>query len=150
MRILLDTNILGRLSQPTHATHSIASSAVARLRQDGHEIRLVPQVIYEYWVVATRPTKENGLGFTIEQAQAQLAQAKQFFSPLRDERGILEPWEKLIVDHLVQGKPAHDARLVAAMERHGLMHILTFNAVNFQRYQSIGILDPAQVVNPRQ
>jgi hypothetical protein len=43
------------------------------------------------------------------------------------------------------GKPAHDARLVAAMERHGLTHLLTFNLVDFQRYAGLELLDPHQV-----
>ena len=55
MRILLDTNVLGRLSQPGHAMHATAISAVKVLRDGQHELRLVPQVIYEYWTVATRP-----------------------------------------------------------------------------------------------
>jgi predicted nucleic acid-binding protein len=145
MRILLDTNILGRLSQPTHPLHPAATACVADLQAHGHELRLVPQVLYEYWVLATRPAADNGLGFSIEEAHTQLTRAKLFFPPLRDERGILEPWEKLIVRLRVQGKPAHDARLVAAMERHGLTHILTFNVGDFRRYSGIEILDPQKV-----
>lgn len=41
----------------------------------------------------------------------------------------------------MKGKNAHDARLVAAMVRHGLTHILTFNAQDFSRYRGITIDD---------
>jgi predicted nucleic acid-binding protein len=44
------------------------------------------------------------------------------------------------------GKPAHDARLIAAMQRHGITVILTFNANDFSRYQSIRPISPRDVV----
>jgi hypothetical protein len=115
MRVLIDTNILGRLAQPRHALHPSAASAVDALDVVGHELRLVPQVIYEFWAIATRPINDNGLGFSVEDTQERLRRFKLLFPPLRDERGILEPWEKLVVDLFVKGKPTHDARLVAAM-----------------------------------
>ena len=55
MRVLLDTNVLCRLAQKGHPLHSAAEDAVLKVREDGHEPCLVPQVLYEYWVVATRP-----------------------------------------------------------------------------------------------
>jgi len=60
MRILLDTNVLCRLAERGHSHHAIAENSVTKLRDDQHELCLVPQVLYEYWVVATRPTSENG------------------------------------------------------------------------------------------
>jgi predicted nucleic acid-binding protein len=147
MRVLIDTNVLGRLSQPSHVMHATAVSAVKILRDRQHELRIVPQVIYEFWTVATRPASQNGLGFTIEEAEAKILAFKAVFPPLRDERGILERWEKLVAVHRVQGKPTHDAHLVAAMERHGLSHVLTFNVKDFPRFGVVQILDPALVVS---
>jgi predicted nucleic acid-binding protein len=46
----------------------------------------------------------------------------------------------------VKGKNAHDARLVAAMVRHGLTHILTFNAQDFSRYRGITIMTPGALL----
>ena len=40
-------------------------------------------------------------------------------------------------------KPAHDARLVAAMHVHGLTTILTFDRTGFSRYAGIEVLHPA-------
>ena len=48
---------------------------------------------------------------------------------------------------VVVGKSAHDARLVAAMEPHGLTHLLTFNLADFRRYSNIQLLDPAVVIS---
>jgi predicted nucleic acid-binding protein len=145
MKVLIDTNILGRLAQPCHAHHPVATRALRSLDEAGHELRLVPQVIYEFWAIATRPITEHGLGFSVNDTKERLQRLKLLFPPLRDERGILEPWEKLVVDYAVKGKPTHDARLVAAMQRHGLTHILTFNLDDFKRYPAVQVLDPAVV-----
>ena len=66
MRILLDTNILLRLDDKTHRHHADVQSAVELLGKSGHEMALVPQVIYEYWVVATRPTDVNANSVLIQ------------------------------------------------------------------------------------
>jgi hypothetical protein len=91
MRILLDTNILGRLAQPRQASHAVTVSATEKLLQADHELRLVPQVMYEFWAIATRRVADNGLGLTVEQVEAELNQFSLVFPPLRDERGILDP-----------------------------------------------------------
>src|SRR5260370_41264672 len=41
--------------------------------------------------------------------------------------------------------PAHDARLVAAMEVHGITAILTFDKSGFSRYPGIEVVHPEQV-----
>ena len=145
MRILVDTNILGRLAQTRHKFHPLAAKALDVLDNNGNELRVVPQVLYEFWVIATRPIEHNGFGYSAQAASERLQRFKLLFPPLRDERGILEPWEKLVSTHTVLGKSAHDARLVAAMLRHGLTHILTFNVTDFKRYPGIEVIDPASV-----
>ena len=67
------------------------------------------------------------------------------YSLRRDERGVFENWRSLVVAHDVKGKTAHDARLAAAMTRHGLTHLLTFNGADFKRFPAVIALDPADV-----
>ncbi len=145
MRILVDTNVLARLAQPAHPHHPEAARAIEELRGNGDELCVVPQVIYEYFVVCTRPPGENGLGMTSAQARTETAQVKKLFTLFRDERAIFPVWEELITRYEVKGKNAHDARLVAAMSRHGLKHLLTFNAPDFSRYAGITVFTPGQV-----
>jgi hypothetical protein len=64
MNVLLDTNILGRIVEVGHPQHRVASDATDALRRNGDAPCLLPQVLYELWVVATRPTAVNGLGFS--------------------------------------------------------------------------------------
>jgi predicted nucleic acid-binding protein len=144
MRILADTNILARLAQPAHAHHLIALGAMAALDAAGHELIIVPQVLYEFWVVCTRPLSDNGLEMTPSGALSELLQAQRFFTLLLDERGIYARWQELVASTQTRGKSAHDARLAAAMDRHGLTHILTFNGQNFNRFAAVTVLEPAQ------
>ena len=61
---------------------------------------------------------------------------------MRDERGILERWEDLVVRYSVHGKPTHDARIVAAMLKHEVTHLLTYNVTEFSRFTEINCVSP--------
>lgn len=145
MKILLDTNIIVRLADKSSSQHPVAKGAVLALERDLHELYLVPQNLYEYWVVATRPVADNGLGIGPADADEDLEDWANVFRLLLDERGVFRNWRGLVRQNGVIGKRAHDARLVAAMNRHGLSHILTFNTQHFKQFASIQILDPTEV-----
>jgi predicted nucleic acid-binding protein len=149
MRILLDTNIILRLAHKEHVMHGEALAAIDCLNANGHECVIVPQVLYEYWVVATRPTGNNGLGMSVSQADAAISQSLEFFRLLRDERGIFAYWRDLVTANDVRGKNAHDARLIAAMQRHGLTDLLSFNKADFIRFTTIQTFTPAEVLDGR-
>jgi predicted nucleic acid-binding protein len=148
MNILLDTNILGRLAQPTHPMHAAARDAVTALQRAGEMLRIVPQNLYEFWVIATRPIAVNGLGFTAPQADAELTRLEALFPLLPETPALVTEWRHLVVAHSVLGKNAHDARLVAAMRTHGITHLLTFNVADFARFPGITVLDPNIVAAP--
>lgn len=148
MNVLLDTNILARMAQPGQPPYRVAHDAAGVLTSRGDVPCVVPQVLYEFWVVATRPAAQNGLGMTAAQADTELGRVERLFPLLRDDARIYPEWRRLVMAHQVTGKPAHDARLVAAMTVHGLTHILTFNTADFARYPGIKALDPAVVVSP--
>ena len=146
--ILVDTNIVLRAAQPSHSLHALAVASVTNLRLANETLCLVPQVLYEYWVVATRSIEQNGLGMTAAEAETDVTTLVQSMRLFRDERAIFEPWQQLVIKYQVLGKNAHDARLVAAMQRHGLTQILTFNTGDFKRFHDIKVLDPRIVANP--
>jgi len=146
MRILADTNIVARIAQPAHHHHQAALRAVETVIARNDDPCMVPQVLYEFWVVATKPASANGLALTMVQAEAEITKARSVFTLLRDERTIFDHWERLVVKYDVRGKSAHDARLVAAMVRHNVSYILTFNAQDFTRYGGITVLSPEAVI----
>lgn len=145
MTILLDTNVLGRLANPADPLHLSALHALTTARAKGFRPALVPQVIYEYWVVATRPTGQNGLGMSVEEATADVTQCIELFDLFRDERAIFDRWQNLVAEHQVVGKQAHDARLAAAMHRHGICHLMTFNDRDFSRFKDVVVVNPQDI-----
>jgi predicted nucleic acid-binding protein len=149
MNVLVDTNVLLRLAQPESPHHATARAALVALDAAGAELCLVPQVIYEYWVVTTRQLSANGLGMTVPEAESAVEMLLSDYSLRRDERGVFGHWRSLVVANEVRGKNAHDARLVAAMARHGLSHLLTFNAADFARFPGVTVFDPADVASGR-
>lgn len=142
MRILLDANIIVGLSEK--GRRPIAAKAIKKLRADGHELFIVPQVLYEFWVVATRPENANGLGFSKETVAFVVMRALTVFEFIDDCAGVYTKWFDLVQAHNVLGKQAHDARLVAAMTIHGLDAILTQNGRDLNRYKEIKVIDPRQ------
>ena len=143
--MLVDTNILLRTLQPHHPLYDAVEHALEILPGQGRNLCLVPQNCVELWAVATRPTDQNGLGFSISEASEELARIKAIFSMLPETRDIYPAWERLVTEYGVSGKKTHDARLVAAMQVHGLSAILTFDTDDFQRYTGIEAVHPDDV-----
>jgi predicted nucleic acid-binding protein len=114
MAVLGDTNILLRLAQPHHPNAPIAARALRALRKGGETLHIEPQNVIEFWAVATRPIGANGLGFSIEETTAKIEALKRLFV-LLPELPLQNAWERLVIDHHVSGKSAHDAHLVTAM-----------------------------------
>jgi predicted nucleic acid-binding protein len=102
------------------------------------------QNIAEFWNAATRQAGNNGLGFTIEEAQEELTKLEGFFEILNESAASYAAWKTLLLSHRVSGVQVHDARLVAVMQAHGLTSILTFDA-GFSRFSGIEIVHPADV-----
>lgn len=148
MNYLVDTNILTRLAEPGHVMHQPALEAVKLLVREGHKLYIVPQNLYEFWVVCTRPTSVNGLGKTAAEATVELANLKALFLWLDDTTAIYGVWEHLVGSIPIVGKGGHDARFVAAMTVHGLTHLLTFNTQDFRQYPGISAVSPADVMMP--
>src|SRR5262245_42952340 len=69
MAYQLDTNVLLRIAQPEHALNQEAAKAVRTLLRRQETLHLVPQTVYEFWVVATCPVANNGLGFSVTDTQ---------------------------------------------------------------------------------
>jgi len=138
-------NILARIAQPGHPHHATALTAVDRLRQRGDGLFIVPQCLYELWVICTRPVEQNGLGLPVPVVVERHEQAKTLFTLLPDNDAIFGAWERLVRELQVKGKHAHDARLVAAMEVHRIEALVTFNAADFSRYSGLPLFDPFNV-----
>ena len=144
--VLLDTNVLLRLSDGASAEQSVAEHAVSRLRLRGDHPCITAQNIIEFWAVATRPLDANGLGWSTQRAAMEVTQLLDTFPLLVDGSDILTHWLTLVMVHDIKGKKVHDARLVAVMQTHGVTHLLTFNTDDFTGYPHITLLHPKDIV----
>jgi predicted nucleic acid-binding protein len=145
MSMLLDTNVLTRLAQLSHPHHADAMAAVTILRHGGESLHIVPQNLYEFWAVATRPVSGNGLGLHVAEARLEIIHIRSIFSLIPDSPAVVEEWESLVEAYEAKGKSSHDARLVAAMNVNNVHKILTFNDRDFARYSAITVLNPSQI-----
>jgi predicted nucleic acid-binding protein len=93
-------------------------------------------------------TKQLRVPLKCCQAEAAVATEltrKSMFELLPETPAIYPVWESLVIQYRVFGKPAHDARLVAAMKVHGLTAILTFDKTGFSRYAGIEVVHPVAI-----
>jgi predicted nucleic acid-binding protein len=72
-----------------------------------------------------------------EEAGDEISRLEGFFSVLPESVEVYSERKRLVAMHEVQGVKVHDARIVAAMNVHGLTRIVTFNADDFRRYGSV-------------
>lgn len=147
MSYLIDTNILLRSVQPAHKMFKEANDALVKLRLDGEQPVLVAQNLYEFWVAATRPVADNGLGLSVNEAAIELSRFRRYFAIYGDIPNVLQEWESLVTTLGVMGKNAHDARLVAAMKQYGIQNMMTYNIRDFQRYTGIVLHTPQDILN---
>jgi predicted nucleic acid-binding protein len=89
----------------------------------------------------------NGLRLSTVAARREIERLERFFTVLRETPALYPAWKRLVVEYQVSGKPTYDARLVAAMQVHGVASILTFNPGDFRRYARIEVVDPASIVS---
>ncbi len=145
MTYALDTNILARSVEDEHPMNAMARAAVERLVNNQQFVCVLVQNLYEFWVIATRPRLQNGLGLSAEDTLKHLSRFETVFTLLSDPPTLYAEWKTLVTQHAVMGKPAHDARIVAAMKVHGISHLLTFNIGDFKRFSEITAVSPTEL-----
>ncbi|WP_459558306.1 type II toxin-antitoxin system VapC family toxin [Lacunimicrobium album] len=121
--------------------------AIEKLKATGFQLVIVPQCLYEFYVVATRPLSVNGMEVPPDEMHKYFAKIRAIAEFVPDTSVIYDHWERLVFTHRICGKPAHDARLVAAMKTHNITHMLTFNVSDFTKFGSeITVVDPVSQV----
>jgi predicted nucleic acid-binding protein len=138
-RYLLDTNVLLRAVAPNSVQHPAAVGAIKRLLAGGEELFLAPQVLVEFWSVATRPAEVNGYGWPPKDAEIKVADLLRQFPLLPETPAVFPEWLRLVSRYGIRGKQVHDARLVALLNTHGVTHLLTFNIHDFQPYGTLAV-----------
>ena len=99
-------------------------------------------MLYELYVVATRPRTSNGYGLNPVDAVTEIRRIAISFPVLPEPPDIVNTWLELCERNSVSGKSAHDARLVAFMLCHAIEGIITLNPQDFSRFTEIQTLVP--------
>ena len=114
--ILLDSNVLLRLPDKMSPQRPIARQAILSLHRRNEILVIVPQNLYEFWAVSTRPSgRPNGMGMPAERSELWLNYLQRTFNLLPETEAFLQTWRNLMAVHKTVGFKAHDSRLVAAM-----------------------------------
>ena len=145
MRFLLDTNVVLRAVNQDDPLYSTVSGAVQTLSVQGHELVLVPQVIYEFWSAASRPANVNGLGWSSSTVREVVEDLIREWTILLDTPEVFSRWLELVTAHDVKGKQIHDARLAASSKAHSIETLLTLNSDDFKRYD-VNVIHPREVL----
>jgi len=140
--ILLDANVPVFLASPSSPRRGVCQTAVERIIERGDRPALSPQVLYEFWCVATRPTAANGLGWPVSEAWRAIAGFRREFDILHEPPEVLDIWLDLVVACNLKGKRSHDAHLLATMKANAVSTLLTFNTSDFPAASGITILSP--------
>jgi predicted nucleic acid-binding protein len=136
-RVLIDTSVVLRYYAKDDTRHSEAAGYLYWLLTQKYILCIAPQVLYEVWVVLTRPKVQNGFGKTADEAYAIVQQIASDFTLLPDPKDLWQRWAEVCRQYSVMGREAHDARLVAWMDCHGIRHLCTFNPNDFGRYTHV-------------
>lgn len=144
---LLDTNIILRFSNPSDVQHVLVTEAVATLLAQGDECYLAPQVLVEAWVVATRPTGVNGLGWSTAYTREVVDELLKRFPLAEEVPQIFANWLDLVTVNDIKGKRTHDVRIIALMHAAKISHILTLNPSDFADVSDIVVVHPQNTID---
>jgi predicted nucleic acid-binding protein len=135
--ILLDTNILLRLKDVHSLEHLMVKQKLKDLLQNNETLAIAPQILYEFYVVATRPIQQNGLGLNAEETLNEIDLFCEVFDFLPDTQDLYQKWYNLMRQYQINGKKSHDARLVAFMQTYQITQIYTLNPTDFKAFENI-------------
>lgn len=124
----------------------MVKGAVESLLIQSDECYLATQVLIELWVVAARPTKSNGLGWSVEKIRDEINQLTSVFPVMDEVTRILPAWLDLVTENAVMGKRAHDARIASLMLSSDVRHILTLNPKDFLGFSGVTVIRPQEIV----
>ncbi len=146
MAYLVDTNVFLRLVSRNDPDRNSVLRAFRNLNSRNEDLVYTSQVLAEFWTVCTRPSAaRGGYGLSPEMTERKARMIERYCRLLPDSLATHQEWRRLIVAYSVRGVEVHDARLVAAMNVHGIGGLLTFDSKDFKRYQEILVVSPENV-----
>jgi predicted nucleic acid-binding protein len=144
--ILIDTNILVRTVDRDDPQYGLCLQALQIVMRSDDDPVICAQVLIEFWSVVTRPRAVNGMGLSASQAERYIEQTLRSFPCVIEPPDMADHWRDVVVRYDVTGKQAHDARLIALMNAHGINRLMTLNTAHFARYHEVESVSPSDVI----
>ena len=135
--ILLDTNIFIHGNQASSPHYVTITERLIEFADNNEELAICPQVLYEFYVVATRSPNKNGLGISNGDALVEIDKFMGVYTFIEDPVNLFTTWFQLMKQYHSAGKAEHDGRLVAFMQAQAIDQIYTMNPGDFNRYADI-------------
>lgn len=135
--VLVDTNVLLEATAPARDLHSAGRGVFDEWPNRGVRLCLSGQVLREYLVVATRGAEVNGLGLDIGAALDNIAAFLDRSRFLPEDGAVAQRLREILRTVPCTGKRIHDANLVATGLVHGVTSLVTANARDFERFESL-------------
>jgi predicted nucleic acid-binding protein len=134
--VFVDTNVLVYANQRHAVQHPAAVAVLHRLAQEHAVLWISRQVLREYVSAVTR---QQGDAAALPMATA-LQRIEDFasrFEIAEEGPAVYDAWLDLLRRTRLAGKQVHDANLVATMQIHGIIRLLTFNESDFRRFGAL-------------
>jgi predicted nucleic acid-binding protein len=82
---------------------------------------------------------------SIQETEALVQSIERMMTLLSEDERVYSVWRRLLPSHDVRGVQVHDAHLAAALEVHGVTHLLTFNGADFKRFPALISVHPEEL-----
>ena len=147
--VFVDTNVLIRTHVEAAPEHLSIRNVIKQLITNGHEIWISRQVLREYSSVLTR--EQSYTKPIVPPLVAAQVRLFELTYRIADENSRVTAALCTLMDTIsMGGKQIHDANIVATMQVYGILHLLTLNPVDFNRFaKQITIISPIDVLNNR-
>ena len=123
----------------------MVDTAVKALHAGGEVLCVVPQDIYEFWAIATRPMAAEWPRPVHPRVSGPGRPGEAVVPPPPGPAGPVGRVGSAGRGPCLSRPRFFDARLVAAMRTHGITRLLTFNGADFARFPGVSVLDPATI-----
>jgi toxin-antitoxin system PIN domain toxin len=142
--ILLDTNVLVYAVDSTSPKHAPCRSVVERAMSGELDAVLVPQVLLEFYAVATSPRRVRS-PLSARDGALQITDWRATIAVRHPTAACLDAWTTLAGRLRRVGQDVHDLFLIAQMQAHGIGDICTVNAGDFAGVRGITVRPPETV-----
>ncbi|TVR73469.1 MAG: PIN domain-containing protein [Spirochaetaceae bacterium] len=145
--VLADTNVYLSATDRSRDNHRDARSFLQRCTDAGIHCAVTGQILREYLVVATRPTKVNGLGLPLEDALGNITVFRGRTVFLEENEAVSRELEALVRRYRITGKRVHDAGIAAVLALYHVPYLITANRDDFAVFEHLHLLTPGEALS---